>query len=139
MSNYYTTCNRKSRHKSHAIGTRFRDLYNNGSIHTTECGNYRIVFNRFNPRSSCASNVPARNVLGELCGDELRMAKALHKHHQEHIAQPKVEPAELHQPQLEPAVQQPAQKKMSTGKKIAIGVGAALGVGLGWLVWKKTR
>ncbi len=41
----------------------------------------------------------------------------------------------------EPVVQQPANssKKMSTGQKIAIGVGAALGIGLGWLVWKKTR
>lgn len=34
----------------------------------------------------------------------------------------------------EPVVQQPANssKKMSTGQKIAIGVGAALGIGLGW-------
>ena len=39
----------------------------------------------------------------------------------------------------EPVVQQPANssKKMSTGKKVCIGVGAALAAaGLGWLVWK---
>lgn len=134
--------NRRLRHRSHFRGHVYRDIYNYGTVNNYAHGNFKVKYSdTYEPRPTrLPKMVPATNTLGDFLSPNdwqaLRVRLSMKDHKRE---QPQVEPAELHQPQGEPVVKQPAQKKMSTGQKVCIGVGAALGVGLGWLVWKKTR